>query len=380
MPEGFEWTMTHAFFADMGGFILETSDEVPFPLDAKQVHYLVTKGYLDPSMVCVEKEHIDDKNKSDTPVRVITSFQIAWFTLSCIGRKVQHLAITTLELTTLGFILCTFATSFYWIHKPSDVNTAITVTTRTRPSNASDAEGANGTRITLACILQEAEDARSREPYFNSPLDFVSRREWWWTKFWSYALNIVRITLGFSGKKARPWQRIPNDNFPKLSSRATAILFFFNLGFPGFTIAAWDFHFPSHVERLLWRISSVGLPGCLVAFFCWQNFVWQILPALEKHYPWWFAAKRHVPETERAPGWCGAKQLWYKTVAKMRNIGAEKDPNLDMPAKAVIPLFTISAFYCIFRYYTLLEDFLALRALPSSAYATVEWAQMIPHW
>jgi hypothetical protein len=41
-----QWTMNHAFFADMGGFVLRTADGLAFPIDAKQLHYLVTEGYI----------------------------------------------------------------------------------------------------------------------------------------------------------------------------------------------------------------------------------------------------------------------------------------------------------------------------------------------
>ena len=55
--------MKHAFFADMGGFLLQTTDEVPFPIDAKQLYYLLANDYLEyPSIDLVE---IDDKNKTD---------------------------------------------------------------------------------------------------------------------------------------------------------------------------------------------------------------------------------------------------------------------------------------------------------------------------
>ena len=50
-----------AFFADMGGFVLQTPDWVSFPIDAKQLHYLVTKGYVaDPEAT---EDTIRDRNK-----------------------------------------------------------------------------------------------------------------------------------------------------------------------------------------------------------------------------------------------------------------------------------------------------------------------------
>lgn len=54
--------MRHAFFADMGGFALEAPDCVAFPLDAQQLFYLVSKGYL--AYPKLDKAVIDDKNKA----------------------------------------------------------------------------------------------------------------------------------------------------------------------------------------------------------------------------------------------------------------------------------------------------------------------------
>lgn len=55
--------MEHAFFADMGGFMLTAPDYPPFPIDAAQVLYLVKKGYLD--LPQITKSEIEDRDKSD---------------------------------------------------------------------------------------------------------------------------------------------------------------------------------------------------------------------------------------------------------------------------------------------------------------------------
>jgi hypothetical protein len=59
--------MRHAFFADMGGFILRSPDEVDFPIDAAQLFYLVSRGYIE--YPDIAKEEIDDRNKSDSLAR-----------------------------------------------------------------------------------------------------------------------------------------------------------------------------------------------------------------------------------------------------------------------------------------------------------------------
>ena len=59
--------MTHAFFADMGGFVLQTPGWKPFPLDAEQLYYMVSQGYL--AYPEIDKAAIDDKDKADGVAR-----------------------------------------------------------------------------------------------------------------------------------------------------------------------------------------------------------------------------------------------------------------------------------------------------------------------
>lgn len=43
-----DWTIKHAFFANMGGFLIEPPEtDIPsFPLDAEQLYVLVQHGYV----------------------------------------------------------------------------------------------------------------------------------------------------------------------------------------------------------------------------------------------------------------------------------------------------------------------------------------------
>ena len=142
--------MTHAFYADMGGFILRSPDEIDFPLDATQLFFLLSKGYI--QYPDIAKEDIDDRNKYDglaryVPcrtaskllckllepnrfIRFLAIVQLLWFTANSIARPIQELTLTILELTTLSFILVMLATSWFWIHKPGDVSGTFIVETR----------------------------------------------------------------------------------------------------------------------------------------------------------------------------------------------------------------------------------------------------------
>ena len=58
-----EWTMKHAYLADMGGFMLDSPDCNPIPLDAEKLFYLV--DHKDVVWPKVFADDVDDKNKVD---------------------------------------------------------------------------------------------------------------------------------------------------------------------------------------------------------------------------------------------------------------------------------------------------------------------------
>ena len=116
-----EWTMTHAFFADMGGFVLHPKFSnkgrwAKFPLDSEQVYYLVNKNYVPYEEFAIPIHKIEERNKVDGALRVITVLQILWYFVGVIARACQHLAITVLELATMGFIVCTLGTYYFVSH------------------------------------------------------------------------------------------------------------------------------------------------------------------------------------------------------------------------------------------------------------------------
>jgi hypothetical protein len=55
--------------------------------------------------------------------RVITLLQVLWFSFNCMGRVIQGLVVTTLEITTLAFIFVLLPSWYLWWHKPMDVKT-----------------------------------------------------------------------------------------------------------------------------------------------------------------------------------------------------------------------------------------------------------------
>ncbi|KIX08317.1 uncharacterized protein Z518_02973 [Rhinocladiella mackenziei CBS 650.93] len=354
-----DWTTMHAFYADMGGFILQTRDWKPFPVDAKQLFYLIERGYV--RYPEINKAMIDDKNKSDGLARFITSCQIIWFTLNVIARPTQNLAVTTIEITTIGFIFCTLGINFCWRNKPMDVSTAIVL----------------NTDHTIHHILQSAEDVAS-QPYRLTPLDFVSREEWIATQLWQYNVNILRkLRVIRQRPKVRPVQRLSSFSFPKLPRRGSVITLCITLVYSAIFMAAWNFEFPSAAERLIWRICTSLSMGLTIVVGIVEVALPQPRNSIKE------GASDIEGEGRKATlpihGDRFMTGLLGRLANKRFNNSLDKDPALDVPLKSILFTQPICAVYTVCRLYVLLEDIIGLRAVPASAFQCVNWTVYWPH-
>ena len=120
-----EWTLTHAFFADMGGIELRPDNFHPFRVNSKHIKYLVTQGYLTPPELSVED--IKDKSKKSNLTRLVATLQILYVIVQCFERISKRSQITILEQYALEIITFSFFTSFWWWRKPADVDVPISI-------------------------------------------------------------------------------------------------------------------------------------------------------------------------------------------------------------------------------------------------------------
>jgi hypothetical protein len=352
------WTLSHAFLADMGGFSLKAPDFVEFPLNAKQVHYLVTHSYIEYSAVALPKDIMDDKNKGDGVVRFFTICQLSWFSLGCLGRAIEHLAITTMELSALAFVFCTLGTYFFWFAKPMDVGSATVLVPNT----------------SLREILLQAGD-RAREPYKTTPLDFVGRTHSSWLLYWTYWMNIVRkMHLMFPVKRG-PVEMIPDDNFPPLTPWAQVILFLCQLAYTGVHLMAWKFHFPTDAERLLWRLATIYMVSSVILYWTIELLVWRVYPLIKCYIKQLKKGGAASDDIERGKQGSSQTDLF----ARLRNNSSLHDPSMGVPLRALIPVTILGVVYCFARAYVFIASWIGIRRLPTSAYQTVDWTNILPH-
>lgn len=145
---------------------------------------------------------------------------------------------------------------------------------------------------------------------------------------------------------------------------------------------AWKAEFPTPTERLLWRVAAAYFVffGTACMCVCWHAHYYIFPNLLRKDKDECLLPDHDVEHHHhRAPPPANRGRL-HRLAWRLRNIHPDRDPDLDVPLKVLIPNFLICASYIVFRAILLVEDFIGLRRLPESAFGTVSWSVYIPHW
>jgi len=182
-----DWTITHGFYADSGGFMLDIPGTHPFPITAKQLLYLVRYQHVD--ALRIKKVEIDDKSKADVVAKCLTFFQSGRFIINIIARAVSGLRITPFELMSSAILFCSSITLCLWWHKPLNVTTPTILKAK----------------CNISTLLVQAGDA-AKDPFRDTPLDFVEPDIYWCSK-WSHRGMVQRLLSKRGWQVRRPLER-----------------------------------------------------------------------------------------------------------------------------------------------------------------------------
>ncbi|KAK4182542.1 hypothetical protein QBC35DRAFT_518779 [Podospora australis] len=206
-----QWTKLHAFYANAGGFMLQTPGFPRFPINATSVRYLISYKLISPPTI--SKEDIWDRSKSDHFAKTFAFVQSGWIILQIIARATQHLTITPLELFTAAFIVPSLTTAYFWASKPQNVAEPTVILVD----------------WSIAELLVSAGDV-ANEPYVNTAMDFVQR------------------------------SRIPNDYSPPPPTATEAtVVWVVSIIHAVIHALGWSFHFGIEIETVVWRVSNLVL-------------------------------------------------------------------------------------------------------------------------
>jgi hypothetical protein len=237
--DGVPWTRVHSQFANMGGFVLRVGGNTTEPNDAPPMSYsnpyhLVASNILAlreagllTKLPSITQEEINDKSKSDGLIRAITVVQIVWMMVQIIVRASRNLTISQLEVSVLAFASCAIVLYGLNWEKPK------------------------GVQVPYALMTYEGEIPRSFLPLLREQKQPNSA-----VTLFVESLPVFRVDLG-DNQQGGP---IPNDvtYFDATLSTDSDVwgLLIGSAIFGAIHLAAWNFVFPTSIERTIWRIAS----------------------------------------------------------------------------------------------------------------------------
>ena len=276
-------------------------------LSANQWFYAYQTGIIiNPPEVTAEE--LGDRSKGDALVNAAAVFQVTWLAAQIVARAFQNLAITLLEVTVLAFAACAMITYIAFWNKPKDVEVPVYID------------------IPNVLTREQIIGLAAR-----SPVSSIIVHEFWLhgVAIRAIADNIFPTSLGIP-------LRLP---FVKDTIYVNPGLFGMAFGgslFGAVHFSAWNFEFPTMVEKIMWRVSCIILV---------------LMPPVSIFIYW---MTLHIA------------RRWGTTDNKVN--------------KLFKPLeYMFVPFYFFARVFLLIEVFRSLAYLPPSAFQEVEWPSAIPH-
>ncbi|KAF8193348.1 hypothetical protein BJ912DRAFT_1141829 [Pholiota molesta] len=363
--KGHQWTLTHGFFLQMGGFLL-SEDGRPTQILAgesardqeSRIIWNIQNGRIDPPRLT--EEDIKDRSKGDAISKTFIILQTTWFIVQCIARWSQRLPVTELEVVTLGFALLNGITYGLWWNKPQNVGRPVLLEIKKlrkaslevpiKPSNTTNDLGAKDPK-------NLDEDAETSDTGCERTLPQPNiRKESWlrrklcketeerasapWTLLWRVPIRLLVASI-------RPLNKMTGDFNSQYMAGSLRVGMFYT-AFDGnarvdeammataaigtlfgvvHLVPSWFLAFASPQEKWLWRVSAIVITVEPISMGCWCYFM----------------------------------------------------PVGGVSLHGIIGVCIAGPCYIISRIILLTLSLTSLRSLPSGALQTIEWTTFIPH-
>ncbi|KAG2136379.1 uncharacterized protein EDB93DRAFT_788549 [Suillus bovinus] len=300
-PHSSEWTVTHGFFAWMGGFMLYLDDEpqttsLPMeredfvnegsvemstiedtetegrsesdalsggitnnlrpnaphvasrtfraPLTPKELKFFVDKGSVD--MPVIEEADIEGRSKGDALSKGIAILQLGWFVLQLVARYIQQLPVTLLEIDTLAIVSLACIASCLWWKKPKDVRRPCLIRWKIKtPPEVLTYEKKNS-----AFSLHNLHDYLVVLIY---PLRSLMGTA---VIISPWAVRAHRIPS--LGGYADNFRHGPNHVITLILGCSSAVIY------GGLHFLGWHYLFEGHTQQVLWRVASIVIASASV--------------------------------------------------------------------------------------------------------------------
>ncbi|KAF6836401.1 hypothetical protein CPLU01_03685 [Colletotrichum plurivorum] len=117
------WDMTQCFYAVMGGFVIERpaygheAGVERVTITPEGIRLLSFVGKLPE----IHESQIQDKSKADWMAKSLVCIQAGWMVAQVVGRLIESLPVSLLEINTCGHVVCAVLLYLLWWSKPLDV-------------------------------------------------------------------------------------------------------------------------------------------------------------------------------------------------------------------------------------------------------------------
>jgi hypothetical protein len=190
-------------------------------LDAAQLNLARSLGLVQ-RLPMIHEQDLDDQNKGDALVKALAVVQSCWLIVQLLVRHLKHLPSSQLELVAGSYACCSiFPYLLYWF-KPKDVLTPKYIAAARYP--------------TIEEIIRVAREG---------PTTFFQYRRSYWMP--NNGVHGVQCSKNQSYSTELTYSRI----IFMIGSAIGSVIF------GGLHLFAWNFTFPTNIERLLWRIASL---------------------------------------------------------------------------------------------------------------------------
>lgn len=233
-------------------------------LDAHQLRIARQLGIIS-RLPSISEDDLKDRDKGDVLTTVITLVQIGWFIAQLIVRRYQRNSTSQLEIMTLSFATTAAITYFLLWGRPKDLTYSITFNADRHPQSSDEIARLAlwGPSTLLPQTLRDISDgANSDGDYHGNLWRPYNTTMFYLAQFYQY----VSGTLGISNFAIHIDQDLETTSghfsASAIVSGGPAMLVFGAIHF-----IAWNFSFPTTLERTLWRASSIILvvtPACAI--------------------------------------------------------------------------------------------------------------------
>ena len=279
-------------------------------------------GKIDMSILISESE-MRDKGKADSLVKCLLVFQVLWLSTECIGRSAQHLATTPLEISTAAYVPFMLISLAFWWQKPYHVRMPTLVDARRFPDS----------RGKLVTGYLERKEIPGYKPAQYQTFGLVR--------------DCLKVIKGGGLLAPHPVRGV-----------FSSLLFFF---FGGLHCLAWDLHFPTAIEQLMWRTSSVVVAIAIPLVWLSSLIVWLIDR---------FVEKRREKTFEKE----GITKHTYQHGKSLKSASSQWSTDVSW----VVSTACLCA-YTLARLCLLIQTCVSLRSLPADCYRSVDWLAVVPH-